>query len=1023
MRWPFPTLKIGFRLLAGFFVCLWLFASTSFADSLYLDKIHLVTQQIDLLQKRLIQADQEVEYLRHQRGKGFISFENDEANRSLLSKTALHYGSSKSDLDSINIELTDSQQAQVWLEKNIQEIQNQLNALTIFGLKLIHGDVTQSQNWSEELKDLENLNQLEKRRASLLLALQKQETAILDLYNEQYAQINTFLKSKKMLRIKEQQVKSELEFQKQQNHWLKRLDGLYEKMDQLDVKPSQGEYSRLERDIFDANENINRVYLNTLVARYQDQLRQIHLSLSHTNSLSLLNSFSDQAQVLGQQIARVEKLINQRLNLIHKRRALELHEKQGASLPRPELKPELKPLVLITPETSTDSFSELEKGYENLRVRTMHLNKHLGEFRALLDRSIQHELSARQGLPGFSAYAWLDLGKEALSLPTLSFQLLKGFTFSLFTGFADLGWGFGLLLVFLESISIFAYSYARKKCLLTLMKTPGQDGLALNPRQLLSRLLLRNLLPICLIVNAWVLFYCLSIPASQSEWLINLAWVWLVFRMILSTAKTALLETLPAANDGHDTLFYHRLRILLLVGALISGVTVFVHQLPLLYEIKDLFDRLLLLMLLVLSLLTLRFWRVLPRLILQYAEPERVYLRRIILFLGIFIPSLIFLNSLIGLFGFVNLVGMISWYEGLFTLVFVIYSVLRAFLSDFMEYLSQLMIRHFNNGWLWTEAFLKPLHKVLRLLLFIGAWMFLFLLYGWNQQSPVVERMNKLFAYPLIEVLNTKITFMNIFEVLLAIAIFHWAARWTREFVYRLLLSKTRDLGIRNSIAILSQYAVVIIGVLICLRLVGIDLHALFLVASGLLIALSFGLRDLVNNFACGLMLLFERPIRVGDIVCVNGQEGKVTQIGSRAVTVRTWDHMDVIVPNTELFNKSFINWTVHDDIVRTVIIVKIDRQDNPYAVQTLIHSVLKEQKDVLKDPEPEVFLKDMIDQHSEFEIRYCVNLRHVISRVSVRSVVLFALWRAFDQEGIKAPNLQHEILIKGQPLLPAPQG
>jgi potassium efflux system protein len=189
-------------------------------------------------------------------------------------------------------------------------------------------------------------------------------------------------------------------------------------------------------------------------------------------------------------------------------------------------------------------------------------------------------------------------------------------------------------------------------------------------------------------------------------------------------------------------------------------------------------------------------------------------------------------------------------------------------------------------------------------------------------------------------------------------------------------------------------------------------------------LAISFGLRDLVNNFACGLILLFERPIRVGDIVCVNEQEGRVTHIGSRAVTVRTWDHIEIIVPNTELFNKSFINWTVQDDIVRTVIAIKIDRQDSPYEVQKLILRVLGECKDVLSEPEPEVFLKDMIDNHSEFEVRYCVNVRRVHSRVGVRSDVLFALWKAFDQHGIKVPNLQHEIFIKSQlPLLPSPQG
>ncbi|HVY53314.1 MAG TPA: mechanosensitive ion channel domain-containing protein, partial [Gammaproteobacteria bacterium] len=208
-------------------------------------------------------------------------------------------------------------------------------------------------------------------------------------------------------------------------------------------------------------------------------------------------------------------------------------------------------------------------------------------------------------------------------------------------------------------------------------------------------------------------------------------------------------------------------------------------------------------------------------------------------------------------------------------------------------------------------------------------------------------------------------------------------------------------------------YLVVIVGCLICLRLLGIDLHALFLVASGLLIAISFGLRDLVNNFACGLLMLFERPLRVGDIVSINNQEGQVLHIGSRAVTIRTWDHMEVIVPNTEIFNKSFVNWTVKDDVVRTVITIKIDRQDNPHHVQSVIYEVLHQHKDVLKDPVPEVLMKEMIDTMCEFEVRYFINIRNVVSRVSVRSDVLFTIWNAFAQHGIKAPNVRQEILVK----------
>ena len=136
-------------------------------------------------------------------------------------------------------------------------------------------------------------------------------------------------------------------------------------------------------------------------------------------------------------------------------------------------------------------------------------------------------------------------------------------------------------------------------------------------------------------------------------------------------------------------------------------------------------------------------------------------------------------------------------------------------------------------------------------------------------------------------------------------AIFYWTAKWTREFIYRLLSSHTKDMGIRNTIAILSQYSVIILGTFFCLRVLGINLQALAIVASVLAFGVGLGLRDLVNNFACGFLILLERPLRVGDIVNINETEGEVIHIGSRAVTIRTSDNMELLVPNAEIFNKS----------------------------------------------------------------------------------------------------------------------
>lgn len=157
----------------------------------------------------------------------------------------------------------------------------------------------------------------------------------------------------------------------------------------------------------------------------------------------------------------------------------------------------------------------------------------------------------------------------------------------------------------------------------------------------------------------------------------------------------------------------------------------------------------------------------------------------------------------------------------------------------------------------------------------------------------------------------------------------------------------------------------------------------------------------------------------MGDIVSISDHEGEVTHIGGRAITVRTWDHLEMIVPNAEVFSKSFTNWTAKDSIVRTVISIKINRHDKPHDVQALIYNVLKHHKDVLEDPAPEVYLKELADGMIEFEVRYYLNLRQVKSRVGLRSEVLMAIWEAFEKHDIKPPYPHHEIFVKS--LLPPP--
>jgi potassium efflux system protein len=988
-----------------FFIVCWVSAVSAdpgeIGNDFYLDKTKVVEQQIELLKNRLNRANDEFSNLQNQQSKQMASLSLDRVNKDWLNWTKLDIDSAKSNLDSISIEISESQQTISFLEKDTQEVENQLNVYDVFGMNVARGGVPNLKNMRSQLTYQKDLLVREKNRLDYLQKLQKVSEKILQIHTVRFQRIENLLKSQTMMQLKEQQAKSEIDYQEQQNIWLHRLNLLNAQAKKLEHAPHKDKaaYMKLSNEIFYANENVNFMYLQMLIARYQDQIAQLKLAISRSTSITLLNKVSEQTQSLFKQFARINSLLSARLNILENRKLFLTQQK----------------ISTLNVDKELDGLSHQ---YHKTTETVNQLSDDLSQLRKTLEQSLQQELSARQGLVGFGLKAWLDLGSEIILLPTLTFQMMKSLSQSVMKILTQGSFMWWLFLIMCETLwAGLIYSFYRL-CLKVTSKMTHPSN-KVNLKWFFAKFFHRQIWDIAIIGNTyWFLLYC-HIPGQQFYFLLNIGLVWLVTKSLMTMARLSLVETMQD-HAGHDVRLYYRLKWTFLIGGFITMLTVFLHQLPLVYEIKDLFYRLFLLFVAIISIFLLKSWHVLPGLILIHIDENKNYLRKIIRLLGLLLPLVLLVNSMIGVFGFLNFVLTISWYESIFLLILIGYLILRGMLRDIMEFASRLLIRHINNGWLWTEAFLKPVDNVLRIILFLSAWVILFFFYGWDKQSPVVDRLNKLMHYELINILNTSITLLSVIELVVISSLLYWAARWTREFVYRFLMSRTKDLGIRNSIAILSQYTMISIGILIGLRVMGIDLHALTVVAGAFAFGVGLGLRDLANNFACGFLLLLERPIRVGDTVAISGYEGDVMHIGGRAVTIRTWDHMEVLVPNAEIFSKSFINWTAKDHIVRSVATVRIHRHDSPHQVQLLIYQTLANHKDVLGDPIPEVFLKELANELMEFEVRYYINLRNVKSRMGVRSEVLMAIWEVFEKHGIKPPYPHHEILIQNPGLLPS---
>ncbi len=220
--------------------------------------------------------------------------------------------------------------------------------------------------------------------------------------------------------------------------------------------------------------------------------------------------------------------------------------------------------------------------------------------------------------------------------------------------------------------------------------------------------------------------------------------------------------------------------------------------------------------------------------------------------------------------------------------------------------------------------------------------------------------------------------------------------------------------GVPKAISTVANYVMVLLGILIGAGILGIELSNVTLIISALGVGIGFGLQNVVNNLVSGFILIFERSIQIGDAIQLSDLFGKVTHIGLRASTIRTFNGSEVIVPNGELVSTRVINWTLSDRHRRLETNVGVAYGTDPELVHTVIGAALKNEADVMKDPEPIVMFEAFGDSALNFRVYFWIidfdrgNL--VIDRVNT------AIARALNSAGIAIPFPQRDLHIKTQP-------
>ncbi|UCE53034.1 MAG: mechanosensitive ion channel [Desulfobacterales bacterium] len=303
--------------------------------------------------------------------------------------------------------------------------------------------------------------------------------------------------------------------------------------------------------------------------------------------------------------------------------------------------------------------------------------------------------------------------------------------------------------------------------------------------------------------------------------------------------------------------------------------------------------------------------------------------------------------------------------------------------------------------------------------IFIGTYVLAFILVAWRIYNLSSEAIQAFLSFGF-KVGSQEIT-VGLILAALAILYGSYLASWIIQalFMEEVLRRRQVENGIRISMARLVHYAMVLVGFLVALSVIGFDLKNITILGGALGVGIGFGLQTVVNNFVCGLIMLFERPIKVGDTIQLGNEMGRIKKVGLRATTVQTYDNSEIVVPNSDLITSQVTNWTLAERLSRIKILVGVAYgSDVALVMQTMIECA-EENPLVLKNPEPKVLFMGFGASSLDFELRVWVE--EFDDRLTVSSELHREIDKRFRLADIEIPFPQRDLHLRSVDTSAAP--
>lgn len=284
--------------------------------------------------------------------------------------------------------------------------------------------------------------------------------------------------------------------------------------------------------------------------------------------------------------------------------------------------------------------------------------------------------------------------------------------------------------------------------------------------------------------------------------------------------------------------------------------------------------------------------------------------------------------------------------------------------------------------------------------------------------SELLDYFSNMLNYTLFNINTKAISVSEIIKFLVILSIFLFFSRMLKKKFLKNLLAKFKvEEGLQFTLIRISQYIITFIGFVVAFQFIGVDLTGLAVIFGFLSVGIGFGLQNIASNFIAGLILLFERPIKVGDRVTVGDKEGDVMNINIRSTTIRSLTNISIIVPNSEFISSPVVNWSHGESKIRSDLDIGVSYDSDLDLVLKSLKEVALENKEVLKHPEPEVHFVSFGDSSWDLRLRFWIDdpKRYYY----VRSDINCAIVRKFRENNIEIPFPQRDLHVRSSVPVP----